>query len=417
MTLLYTSRFKLAYPDFLSEPWHSEFAAAMESIDQTLYNALIAQTTALWLNSTAYLVGNIVISPDTGAMFTCAVAHTSTASPQTFTQEQVAHPTFWVVLAPTLASQVEAEAGVENTKYMSPLRTKQSISALASQTSPYVPHCGILAINTSTLLKFVPWNGDKIKINGVLYDIPAAGIAGLGNTNIRVNGVAGQNLAADTIYFVTAFTNAGVVTANYKEVAGSVINSPSLTAGNEGVEVLWDGTTEFPNYTIIGIICTDPSGEFVDLPWQRFVRSWFNRAATGMQTWLTASATTTSNTYVEISTALRLEWVGFEGELVRLDFDCPLFSASATGINVSIGLDSASPQNTWGLVASAAGAINARSVAVSTLLNASVGYHFATPLYCTTGGILATAYVFGNTNGFRPTFRGTIHPSEFNLAV
>src|SRR4249920_989060 len=40
MTISYTPHFHLAVPDFLSEPWHAEFAQAMQSIDDALYGVV-----------------------------------------------------------------------------------------------------------------------------------------------------------------------------------------------------------------------------------------------------------------------------------------------------------------------------------------------------------------------------------------
>ena len=74
MTLSYTPRFHLAVPDFLSEPWHAEFAAAMESIDQALFTAIVAQDTNLWVNDHAYAIGDIIIDPTTGTLYSAAVA-------------------------------------------------------------------------------------------------------------------------------------------------------------------------------------------------------------------------------------------------------------------------------------------------------------------------------------------------------
>jgi hypothetical protein len=131
MTLSYTKNLHLAVPDFLTEPWHAEFAQAMDSIDRILYQSIIAANTSLWENDHAYVVGDLVIDPDTGGIFSAAVAHTSSPSPQTFTAERLAHPTYWTPFAVVLATQAEAEAGVDNTKYMSPLRVSQAIDAQA----------------------------------------------------------------------------------------------------------------------------------------------------------------------------------------------------------------------------------------------------------------------------------------------
>jgi hypothetical protein len=128
MTLSYTPRFHLAVPDFLSEPWHAEFAAAMESIDQALFTAIVAQNTEVWFNSTIYVIGDIVIDPLTGTLYSAAVGHTS-SSTGTFHDELALHPDYWTSFAVTAASQSEAEAGTDNAKYMTPLRVAQAITA------------------------------------------------------------------------------------------------------------------------------------------------------------------------------------------------------------------------------------------------------------------------------------------------
>lgn len=417
MTLSYTPRFKLAVPDFLSEPWHSEFAQAMESIDQSLYNVLIAQSTVLWANSTGYLIGATVINPDSGAVFSCGVIHTSSPAPQTFTQELIAHPTYWTVLAPTLATQAEAEAGVENTKYMSSLRTKQALSALSSATNPLTPHEGVLYVNSGTEVRFDPYKGNKIKINGVIYTIPAGGIAGLTNTNVFVSGVAGQNLAPSTTYLICAFNNGGVITGEFRLVTGSVTHITSSTPGNEGVQVLFDGVAANDAFTVIGICRTSAAGLFLDGPSQRLVRSWFSPGTAALETWLSATQNTSSNTYVQMSTGLLLEWVCFRRDAIHAEFTCPYTSAGATGAHVSIGFDSTSaPENTWG-VTSLLGGADTKMVSISFVKTPGAGYHFLTPLYHTTGGVQINAVVQADSNGNRPTLRAMLHPAASTTAV
>lgn len=91
----FTAHFRFPIPDFLQDPWHAELEAAIRAIDTAVYEALLIQSVDIWLNSTVYAVGAIVIDSATGLMWTCAVANTSSASPTTFAQERVAHPTYW----------------------------------------------------------------------------------------------------------------------------------------------------------------------------------------------------------------------------------------------------------------------------------------------------------------------------------
>src|SRR5215472_5010717 len=50
----------------------------------------------LWANSTVYAIGKGVISHDDGRVYTCGIAHTSSASPTTFTQDKNNNPGRWV---------------------------------------------------------------------------------------------------------------------------------------------------------------------------------------------------------------------------------------------------------------------------------------------------------------------------------
>jgi hypothetical protein len=125
MTLSYTRRLHLAIPDFNSEPWHAEFADAMESIDAALYSVLVEAGTELWETNHAYVVGDRIIDPQTGTLYAAAVDHTS--SRPTFAEELAAFPTYWTSFAVDIATQDEAEQGIENTHYMTPLRVAQAI--------------------------------------------------------------------------------------------------------------------------------------------------------------------------------------------------------------------------------------------------------------------------------------------------
>jgi hypothetical protein len=130
------------------------------------------------------------------------------------------------------------------------------------------PLGGNLSLVNATTLKFAAFKGDRIKINGTIYAIPFAGIAGLANSSIFINGVAGQNLAASTLYYVYCFNNAGVLTAEFS-TTGHVT---SQSAGNIGIEIKSGDDTR----SLIGMIYTDSGKNFVDSPTNRQVRSWFN---------------------------------------------------------------------------------------------------------------------------------------------
>lgn len=94
MTLSYSAHFRVPIPDFLSEPWHAQLQDAIRALDTAIYDALLSDA-ELWANSHAYTVGSIVIGPEDGLLWTCAIAHTSPATPTTFTTFVGANPTYW----------------------------------------------------------------------------------------------------------------------------------------------------------------------------------------------------------------------------------------------------------------------------------------------------------------------------------
>lgn len=132
---------------------------------------------------------------------------------------------------------------------------------------------GRLSYVSTTQLQFVPFNGSYICINGLYYQIPFAGIAGLANTSVYVNGVAGQNLAVSTLYRVYCFNNSGTLTADFSTTA----HATSSTAGNIGTEIKSGDDTR----TFIGLIFTNASSQFADAVNWRGVRSWVNRKPCG----------------------------------------------------------------------------------------------------------------------------------------
>jgi hypothetical protein len=210
----------------------------------------------------------------------------------------------------------------------------------ATPTTP-TPHCGRLTLVSATALAFKPVNGDRIRISGTDYAIPAAGIAGLANTGVYVNGVAGQNLAASSLYYVYAFNNAGTVTGDFS----TTTHATSATAGNVGTEIKnGDDTRSF-----IGFIITNASAQFVDSDASRWVASWFNRRPRRAQNALGASRTTSSGSFVQIEVSTDspsfLAW----GDAVMGAFNGEAGNSGTTGwVEVLLGINNASTSHLMG---------------------------------------------------------------------
>lgn len=187
-----------------------------------------------------------------------------------------------------------------------------------------VPQEGRLTYVSTTALKFSPFNGNKIKVNGSVITIPNAGIAGLTNTSAFVNGTGSSSLAANTTYWIFAFDNSGTVTADFRTAA---THATSATAGNEGVEILTGNDTR----TLIGMCRTNASSQFADSANNRSVISWYNRRPIMGQAAFTTNRSTTSTSYVEINTEIRVSFLTWAESAATIAFSGSTFNASGVG--------------------------------------------------------------------------------------
>jgi hypothetical protein len=228
---------------------------------------------------------------------------------------------------------------------------------------------GRLTYVSATALLFAPYNGNQIKINGTYFDIPTAGIAGLANTSVFVNGTGSSNLAASTVYWVYAFSNAGTVTADFRTAS---THTQSTTAGNEGVEIL----TGNDSRSLIGLVRTNASSQFVDSVTQRFVRSWFNCQKVNLVSSGLGNTTSTSTTFIEIDATKRVEFVKWANELIELNFTGAMTnSAAGNRVEANIGIDNATPVSATCSVHAAGASYSTALVCNYTSVSLAEGYH------------------------------------------
>lgn len=229
---------------------------------------------------------------------------------------------------------------------------------------------GRLAYSSATALTFRPFGNNKIKINGAIYTIPVAGIAGLANTSVYINGTAGQNLAANTVYRVYAFNNAGTITADFS----TTTHMTSTTSGNEGIEIKTGDDTR----TLIGMIRTNASSQFVDAASQRFILSWFNRRGIVSSAGLATTGATANTSYTEInSSEIRSEFLTWGEEAVSAAL-CGNCSLSAAGYCAAgLCFDGIVPSGATGWYGSVTGVYNNIGIALAGI-NLAEGYHYAT---------------------------------------
>lgn len=143
-----------------------------------------------------------------------------------------------------------------------------------------------LTVASSTQLKLSPRDGNNLIINGVPQQVPAAGVT-----------VSNSGLSANTTYYVYAYMNAGVMTLE------PVTTTRAL--GTNGVQIKSGDATR----TLVGMVRTNASSQFVDSATQVFCLNWFNRQLKrGIATLLT-DVLFTNTTAGEITSGLRVEFL------------------------------------------------------------------------------------------------------------
>jgi hypothetical protein len=73
-----------------------------------------------WLNSTHYVSGQNVLDIATATIYLCAVTHTSSATPATFTQDRATYPTYWHATTNVITSGAGATISVGDASPSSP---------------------------------------------------------------------------------------------------------------------------------------------------------------------------------------------------------------------------------------------------------------------------------------------------------
>jgi hypothetical protein len=265
------------------------------------------------------------------------------------------------------------------------LTDAQRLQALANVGIPM--ECGRLTFNSATALKYLPYKGDLLKINGSVFRIPSTGIAGLANTGVYVGGVSGQNLAASTVYYVYAFMNGTTMTADFSTTG----HSSSSTAGNVGTEIKTGDDTR----SLIGMISTNASGQFQDSSTNCGVLSWFNRRRRVLTPGQISLAAISSPTWVELSaSSLRLTllvWGEDSGISVTASGDVVCSTSANAGFG--IGIDSTSSPS-GGVSNAYFNNSNHNSVdATAAVVSTSEGSHYVTLL----GGVNAGTVTYNST--------------------
>lgn len=213
-------------------------------------------------------------------------------------------------------------------------------NALTISTTLAVGHCRLSYVS-ATSVRLDPLCGNRVMVNGTLRAIPAAGVAAA-NTAALVNGVAGQNLAANTVYLVSLYwTGSALALAFWPLATGHGADT------SNGTEII----TGHADHALVGQIRTNASSQFQDDVTFRGVASWFNRRPRPIRTvWTGASINVTATSFTTVGNSISfLTWADAAVSLFYDgSWDLPDNGTSAFTFNATLFIDGNTSTATYG---------------------------------------------------------------------
>lgn len=152
-----------------------------------------------------------------------------------------------------------------------------------------------LVLASSTAIRLDPFDGNQVYINGTWFTIPSGGVS-----------LASTGLTVGQFYFIYLFSSAGTLTLE----ASTTTPAQNTTTGQR--QKTADATR-----LLVGAVVVGSGTLFYDQADIRWVYSWFNKRPRKLECapW---TASTSSTTDVELTTAARVQWISFKGEAVSL---------------------------------------------------------------------------------------------------
>jgi hypothetical protein len=229
---------------------------------------------------------------------------------------------------------------------------------------------------SGTSCQLIPYRGDAIRIAGVIYSIPSAGIT-----------ITTSGLSASTTYYAYAYMSAGVMNLEFS-TTGHVTDT---TPGNVGTEI----KSGDPSRTLVGIASVSATSTFGPSDGQqyRLVRSWMNRAGSGMQGTTIGSNIALGASPSQIAPAVF--FASWANETVTMTVNFTWFSSTASGaITAYINFDGSTLGPSIAINPDASGRVTPSPFTVVT--TASEGSHTVFAQATTSGG--GSAYSSSNMN-------------------
>ncbi|MFY2854970.1 hypothetical protein ACOTJG_13440 [Achromobacter xylosoxidans] len=174
-----------------------------------------------------------------------------------------------------------------------------------------------LTVANSTSLRLSPYNGSGLIINGVQTQVPAAGVT-----------VTNAGLTANTLYFVYAYLNGSSAMA-------LELSSVGHSTATSGIEVKAGDLSR----SLVGMIYTNASSQFVDSVTQRHCLNWFNRRSLNCYIFSGSSFNFTTSVGAEISTTLRASFLSWPDEATAASITGYASVSTGNIANIQVSVD------------------------------------------------------------------------------
>lgn len=242
---------------------------------------------------------------------------------------------------------------------------------------------GQLQLSTSTVMKLMPYKGNLVSFpSGTVATIPSAGVSAT-VTSMFVNGTGATALTASTLYYVYLFMNSGTPTLD----ASTTGHATDTTTG---LEIKSGDTTR----VLVGMVYPAAGPTILDSLTNRLVATWNNRRPRQMLNNFTTSRTTSSGTYTEINSEIRLNFLCW-GDAIQVAYMGDAFSTTGSDETFSApSVDSAITSGNFIPTGTNGSSAQPQNISVSGPLTPSEGFHYLTIM-----GRIGASTAHWNVNG------------------
>jgi hypothetical protein len=222
----------------------------------------------------------------------------------------------------------------------------------------------ILTLSGGSLL-LSPCDGNQLRAPDYPMFIQAAG------ASLAVSG-----LSTSTLYYIYAYAVVGGVAI---EASATAYTTDSFT----GLRIKTGDRTR----RLVGMAYITSGGAFADSLTQRFVRSYFNDPGVTLNNAFIANRSKSNGTFVEIDSEIRIEWINWTGELVRLWSNGTISMGGSAGAFAvtSLAIDDTTAEDTRQQFTVATSASTGSYSCGVELASLTEGHHFATLIGHTDG--------------------------------